>query len=149
MASVAPQFTVVVPSGKLAPDSGAHVVVMGDWPAVTVGAVYVTAWVAAATPVTDTSTGHAICGGFVAGLVGPVVTPGDVFEPQAAVTTNAAAAANRAVNLEPMSSIVPSGGGHVQAAPDVLPEGLRLTFHPQILEAEDAVAGGPNVQKGA
>jgi len=42
-ASVVPQFTVVVPSGKLAPDGGEHVVVTGDWPAVTVGSVYVTA----------------------------------------------------------------------------------------------------------
>jgi hypothetical protein len=99
VASVVPQFTVVVPSGKLAPDCGEHVVVMGDWPAVTIGSVYVTACDAAATPVTDTSAGHAICGGFVVGLVGPAGTPGDVFEPQAAVRTNAAAAANRAVNL--------------------------------------------------
>jgi len=38
IASVAAQLTVVVPSGKLAPEAGEQVVVIGAWPSVTVGA---------------------------------------------------------------------------------------------------------------
>jgi hypothetical protein len=92
IASLAVQFTVVVPSRKPAPDAGEQVVMTGAAPSLTVGAAYVTACDGLDTPVTVTSAGHAICGGF--GVLGPVGGAGGVFEPQLALRITAAGATN-------------------------------------------------------
>jgi hypothetical protein len=91
--------TGVTPSGKVEPEAGLQVTFTGATPSDTVGAAKVTAWAGAATPVTVTSAGQAICGG------GFVVGPGGGgcgLEPHAAPRTHAAAAAKRIVNLKRM-----------------------------------------------
>jgi len=86
-ASVAVQLTVVGPKGNDAPEAGVQGVVTGAAPAVTVGLANVTTWDAPVIPLTDTSAGHAICGGSVTGVGG---WPGDLPPHAASSTTRLA-----------------------------------------------------------
>jgi len=63
MASTAVHVTIVSPTGNVAPDWGAHVMVTGLAPPVRPGAVYVTGTVAPTTPSIVTAAEHEICGG--------------------------------------------------------------------------------------
>jgi hypothetical protein len=92
MLSRAVQATAVVPTAKIAPDAGAHVVVTGAAPPVVTGDAYVTVCPADPTPRTVTLAGHAI-----AGAAG--VGPGVVGPPQRTATHAIASAAPRITPL--------------------------------------------------